>query len=421
MAVALPTSSGSLVGEVCISLSHGQQKVAAPYQVAVGSPIVRAGKFVDVQLIYDGTHNHWNKRKQGQAVPHVATSPTMPQFIGFEDFDRDFFIAMEGRSIPLSSLALDLPKEDMPSTSTSYHVLEDTCHEETLPNGHAHSGADVATVEEVEEAVHTEHELVDAVYTCIPPAEGEDASKCRLTLVSGAAMAPHPAKVARGGEDAYFMEGEWVGVADGASGWAKLGVNSGMYARELMFNCAEVVRDGELGPDPKAIIEESHSRVDLQGSCTATVAVLDKETHRLRVANIGDSGFMLIRDGAVVERSERMQHGFNAPFQIGYNSGDDPAEAQDYMIDVQGGDIVVLGTDGLFDNMFEEQIAALVTACHSDGKAPEAVAQKLVPMAQRNAMMTTGETPFCVDAKACGQKHEGGKKDDITVVVSYIN
>ena len=47
----------------------------------------------------------------------------------------------------------------------------------------------------------------------------------------------------------------------------------------------------------------------------------------LRVANIGDSGFVVVRDSAVVARSEPMVRRFNFPYQIG-TEGDDPALAE---------------------------------------------------------------------------------------------
>lgn len=43
----------------------------------------------------------------------------------------------------------------------------------------------------------------------------------------------------------------------------------------------------------------------------------------LRVANIGDSGFIVVRGTAVVARSKSMVHGFNFPYQIG-TEGDNP-------------------------------------------------------------------------------------------------
>lgn len=44
-----------------------------------------------------------------------------------------------------------------------------------------------------------------------------------LILVSGAACFPHPEKLEKGGEDAYFIadDGLSVGVADGVGGWVR--------------------------------------------------------------------------------------------------------------------------------------------------------------------------------------------------------
>lgn len=253
---------------------------------------------------------------------------------------------------------------------------------------------------------------------CVPSFEDGIVVKCPLRLESGASMLPHPAKVARGGEDAFFIEGDWVGVADGVSGWAALGVNSGLYSRDLMWQCAEVVRWGEAGKDPRAVIEEAHSRTDFQGSCTVTVACLDDRV--LRVANLGDSGFLLLRDGAVVERSQCMQHAFDSPFHIGKSAGDDPSESQVYELEVHPGDVLLLGTDGLYDNVFETQIINIVSIAIAEGRPAEVAAKRLSVAAQKNASCTTGTTPFCEEAKAAGNKYEGGKLDDITVIVSYL-
>lgn len=44
----------------------------------------------------------------------------------------------------------------------------------------------------------------------------------------------------------------------------------------------------------------------------------------LHVANIGDSGFIIIRNGHVLQRSTPMVYGFNFPHQI--ERGDDPSK-----------------------------------------------------------------------------------------------
>lgn len=52
------------------------------------------------------------------------------------------------------------------------------------------------------------------------------------------------------------------------------------------------------------------------GSSTACIVVLDRRSHRLHTCNLGDSGFLVVRGGEVVHRSDEQQHYFNTPFQL---------------------------------------------------------------------------------------------------------
>lgn len=52
------------------------------------------------------------------------------------------------------------------------------------------------------------------------------------------------------------------------------------------------------------------------GSSTACIVALHKKERRLYTANLGDSGFLVIRDEQVVHRSQEQQHYFNTPFQL---------------------------------------------------------------------------------------------------------
>lgn len=66
-----------------------------------------------------------------------------------------------------------------------------------------------------------------------------------LFLSGGAFVLPHPEKMAKGGEDWYFIAANCraIGVADGVGGWAEVGVDAGAYARGIM-NHAATVADG---------------------------------------------------------------------------------------------------------------------------------------------------------------------------------
>lgn len=239
-----------------------------------------------------------------------------------------------------------------------------------------------------------------------------------LRLCSGAAMRPHPNKVASGGEDAYIIEGDtWAGVADGVGGWALSGIDSGLYSRELMANCGLLAKVENGVPNPTKVIIKAVEKTKAVGTCTAVLAALHKQT--LYVANLGDSGFLVVRNGTVLARSTPMQRGFNFPYQIG-SEGDDPAMAENFQVSVASGDVLVLATDGVYDNLYEREIVDTVEAGHSKGVEPGTVAMWLVKLAHNAGLNTEGRSPFSDAALAAGYSFQGGKLDDATVVVSYI-
>ena len=64
----------------------------------------------------------------------------------------------------------------------------------------------------------------------------------------------------------------------------------------------------------KAELTMTQRHCMLQGSCTACILVL--EGNQLHVANLGDSGFLVVRNGKVVYKSEPQQVSFNYPYQL---------------------------------------------------------------------------------------------------------
>eukprot|EP00250_Pteridium_aquilinum_P002281 c12479_g1_i1 orf=61-1440(+) len=276
--------------------------------------------------------------------------------------------------------------------------------------------------EEVEHKAKQEVQINDACATTVEePVESEKSiakNEGGLRLRSGGAIRPHPSKVKTGGEDAYVIEGtSWAGVADGVGGWALSGVDSGLYSRELMTNCGLFAKSDNGVPSPKRVIINAVKKTDAVGTCTAVLAALHKQT--LYVANIGDSGFLIVRNGKVLAKSTPMQHGFNFPYQIG-SEGDDPAMAETFEIPVASGDVLVLATDGVYDNLYEREIVDVVDSGYRKGVEPGTVAMWLVKLAHQAGLNTEGRSPFSDAARAAGYSYEGGKLDDATVVVSYV-
>ena len=52
----------------------------------------------------------------------------------------------------------------------------------------------------------------------------------------------------------------------------------------------------------------------MQGSCTVCILVL--KGNQLHAANLGDSGFLVVRNEKVVYKSKQQQISFNCPYQL---------------------------------------------------------------------------------------------------------
>ncbi|PRQ20264.1 putative protein-serine/threonine phosphatase [Rosa chinensis] len=252
-------------------------------------------------------------------------------------------------------------------------------------------------------------------------AEGEDIAAPLLLLSTGAALLPHPSKALTGGEDACFVaSGNWLGVADGVSQWSLEGINPGLYAHELMKNCERFVSDSKGIPltKPEDVLVSGATQTKSPGSSTVLVAYFDGQA--LHVANIGNSGFIIIRNGAVFKRSSPMIHGFNFPLQT--VRGVDPSELiERYSIDLDEGDVIVTATDGLFDNLYEQEITSIVTKSFQRRMRLQDIAEFLAASAQEVGQSTSRRSPFADAVEASGYVgYTGGKLDDVTVIVSLV-
>jgi protein phosphatase PTC7 len=247
----------------------------------------------------------------------------------------------------------------------------------------------------------------------------------KMKFKSGVSMLPHPEKEHRGGEDAYFIhKGECcVGVADGVGGWAEVGVDPGLYSRELMQHAVTILDgdDEDVHPGtPQRVLEGAHAKTKARGSCTACIVCLHEG--KAHASNLGDSGFMIARNGVVHFISPQQQHEFNFPFQIGSpdSMSDPPSAADTHAVDVKHGDILIAATDGLFDNVFPDEAAALVAISKNKGEDPHTAAELLAKFARGRAADPRYLSPFAYGAQQLGLRYLGGKMDDITVLVAYL-
>lgn len=224
-------------------------------------------------------------------------------------------------------------------------------------------------------------------------------------------------------------------------------------------------------------------REGIMGSSTALIAML--RGNELRIANLGDCVVMLIRKNEMIFRSAEQQHSFNFPLQLGmmdatvesvslasalcqHRDGNIPdgalddeladvnerlnsvihsfdgqsdktewdspeADAGHWALHVQDGDLVILATDGLLDNLFDEDILERVQEIVTNFNAksdnepeskidlPYMISESLCRMAKATSedprVLTS---PFQQQANEEGIYYVGGKNDDITVLTAVV-
>ncbi|XP_052801004.1 protein phosphatase PTC7 homolog [Mya arenaria] len=241
------------------------------------------------------------------------------------------------------------------------------------------------------------------------------------------------------GDDAYFIarnaHTDVIGLADGVGGWRNYGIDPSLFSSSLMRACERLVKSGQFKPQhPANLIHDSYQEILAQkfpliGGSTACVVALHKAENMIYTANLGDSGFLLIRDGEVVHRSEEQQHYFNTPFQLtvalpeqeGLVLSDRAESAHKSSYKVQEGDILLMGTDGLFDNMHEDMIVDYISKYKDHKDASKVTASTIAERAHDLSFDPDYMSPFALAAIDSGIELRGGKPDDITVIVARVS
>jgi protein phosphatase PTC7 len=248
-----------------------------------------------------------------------------------------------------------------------------------------------------------------------------------VKLDSAVFQIPHPEKKHKGGEDTFLISsnGSVLGVFDGVGGWADSGVDPREYAVKLSEGAQEAT-DKKHMEDPVDVMRyaAAHAR-STTGSSTACIVALKEND--LISANLGDSGFMLIRFGSgdvkdvQYYKTKEQQYSFNFPYQLGRSSSNKAEDSDVVQIPLEHGDIIVLGTDGLFDNLDEKVIIQLVwkaVKSNTDKSFNVAnLARSIAEEAFKVSEDPRAKTPFAI---ASNYRWMGGKQDDITVLVSRV-
>jgi len=194
--------------------------------------------------------------------------------------------------------------------------------------------------------------------------------------------------------------------------------------------------------DPSIILGQAYERVSFVGSATGLVCVLNER--ELSCANIGDSRFLLVRfddkdNPFVLLQSSVQQHVFNTPYQLAKIPSvmeieyglqqqlispheiteilseyehlefcqDPPESAQLYQTTIQEGDLLILATDGLFDNLFLKEIMQIIRKTINgrphNKVPPKEIAHAIALRAYERSKSRLEESPFGEELKKNGE------------------
>lgn len=232
-----------------------------------------------------------------------------------------------------------------------------------------------------------------------------------LEVRPASASIPHPEKRDKGGEDAWFVsrDGRAFGVFDGVGSWSEMGIDPGIYSTSLARE-SDAAYEVHGAEDPRLLMEKAWlNSQHITGSSTACCITVVE--NKLRAANLGDSGFILVREGSIVHQEGEQTHGFNFPYQLGTGSSDSPKDARIVELEVRAGDVVVAATDGVLDNVFPSDICSIVSIGLERSKNESEIAQRIAQVASLKAHQPSGKTPFSEAANKVGYAYEGGKVD----------
>ncbi|PNS18523.1 hypothetical protein CAC42_5062 [Sphaceloma murrayae] len=277
------------------------------------------------------------------------------------------------------------------------------------------------------------------------------------------------------GQDAFFMAHiakskmhVVFSVADGVGGWEDQGVNPAAFSHGLCRYMAEATLRPEQQEDlrPIHLMQKAYDQVQKDkkipaGGSTASVATVDA-TGYMEVANLGDSGFVILSPGKVNFKSEAQTSNFNTPFQMSKLTAqmkaqqaifggaitiqDTPSRSDITHHELEHGDVVVFGTDGLWDNLSAMEVLQIISvqmekaghwiagsrSVDDDGLSSllfpsrnpaEDLAGQMAYAVMKEAKVASLDArrdgPFAKEVHRWfpGEDYHGGKVDDIAVVV----
>lgn len=274
----------------------------------------------------------------------------------------------------------------------------------------------------------------------------------------------HPAKIRMGYKDAdaTLTSPMLLGVCDGVSQLEEFGMDPALLPNELLQVCEEIAMS-QLIPDTKVqpadmyrgpihLLKSAYENTESFGSTTVLLAALDNSTRihgklhpMVAVLSIGDCELLMLRrtqgrqgelEAVFHTEMQRIDQNAQTPLQLARVDARIDEEFEEsialeviekgsavHCVSAYEGDILILGSDGVFDNLYLDEV---VDICNqhlrpSAGSFQQTQAEVLSQIAQRivfdshakSSDQNTGSYPDTPIGR-------GGKVDDTSVVVGEV-
>jgi len=201
------------------------------------------------------------------------------------------------------------------------------------------------------------------------------------------------------GEDAYFISPStnFMGVADGVSAWSAYALGNSAYIAYYLMSNAKMFADKGM-KDTLSIVRDSfnavwalHEQKKMQipnGSATICIVKLEddeKEGPVIQYSNLGDSMMMVVRPERfddmnvnlrIIHQSNKLYalervNGVPVPLQLcfypyqgrrGTGAPEQVDKSETVSMPIKKDDIIIVATDGLWDNISSDEILKGVAA-----------------------------------------------------------
>jgi protein phosphatase PTC7 len=259
--------------------------------------------------------------------------------------------------------------------------------------------------------------------------------------------------------DATLVSPMLLGIADGVSQIEEFGIDASLLPNELL-NAIEEQAIAQLLPGqeteeylgPISMMRDAYEASETLGSTTILTATMDNSTRihgklhpMIAVCSIGDCEILILRrttEGhlAMAFHTEMQRIDGNAQSPLQLARVDETVDANFdesimyeviekgsavHCVSVYEGDIVILGTDGVFDNLFTDEVVAI---CNEMLVPTHAPGDKFKPLSR--SLLGRVAQRIVLECHAKTMPHEGsyrncpigigGKVDDTSCVVGEV-